>query len=313
MNKIALLIASCVLVGALTGCGSPDAAQTSAAPETSAAAETQTTEAPAEDTPADASAEADTEASTAPDTASSDADTSLQSVLDKGQLIIGTSADYPPYEFHQLVDGKDQILGFDIQLAEAIAADMGVEAKIIDMNYDGLLAALQSGQVDMIMAAMTPTDERRQSVDFSDIYYTASQTMVIRKDDVETFTSIASFDEKKVGVQKGSLQEGIANDQFPNAKAISLAKVPNLVLELVNKNTDGVIMETAVANGYLAQYPDLVAAPIEIIDETGGTAIAMRKESAALVAKSNETIARLQQEGKLEDFMRTAVEQNSAE
>lgn len=316
MNKIALILAGFVLTGALAGCGSPDASQTSTAPETSTVPETSAESQPQSETPADSpedSSASDAEENIQAQTAVSTDDASLQAVLDKGQLVIGLSADYPPYEFHQLVDGKDQVLGFDIQLAESLAAGMGVEAKIIDMNYDGLLAALQNGQVDMVISAMTPTEERKNSVDFSDIYYTASQTMVVRKDDAETLIDVASFDEKKIGVQKGSLQEGIASEQFPNAKTVSLAKVPNLVMELANKKTDGVIMETAVANGYLAQYPDLVASPVEIIDETGGTAVAMRKDSTALVEKSNEIIATLSQEGKLEEFMRIAVEQSSAE
>ena len=104
-------------------------------------------------------------------------DSKSGSALDKikasGKIILGTSADYPPYEFHALVDGKDTIVGFDIELAKEIAKDLGVELEIKDMSFDGLLAALVSGNVDMVISGMTPTEERRQNVDFSDIYYQA--------------------------------------------------------------------------------------------------------------------------------------------
>lgn len=312
MKKIALLMASLMFAGFLTACATPSPEP---APEVSAeaAAESEGEEAKTEEN-TEAKAEDEGSEAAVEEAAASTGDDSLQVILDKGTLVIGTSADYPPYEFHQLIDGKDEVLGFDIQLAEALAAELGVELKIVDMNYDGLLTALAGNQVDMVMAAMTPTEERKASMDFSDIYYQASQTMLVRKADAETYTDAASLAGKKVGVQKGSLQEGIAADQFPESNAVSLAKVPNLILELVNKKVEGVILETAVAQGYLTQYGDeLAASNVEVVDETGGTAIAMRKGSDTLVAKTNEIIAKLQQEGKTEEFMRTAVEQASIE
>ena len=105
---------------------------------------------------------------------------SLEKIKASGKIILGTSADYPPYEFHALVDGKDTIVGFDIELAKEIAKDLGVELEIKDMSFDGLLAALVSGNVDMVISGMTPTEERRQNVDFSEIYYQAVHGAVIR-------------------------------------------------------------------------------------------------------------------------------------
>ena len=95
----------------------------------------------------------------------------LEAIKSKGKLVVGTSADYPPYEFHKEIDGKDQIVGFDIEIAKQFAKDLGVELEIKDMAFDGLLVALQADKVDMVFAGMTPTDERKQNADFSDIYY----------------------------------------------------------------------------------------------------------------------------------------------
>ena len=74
----------------------------------------------------------------------------LEAIKSKGKLVIGTSADYPPYEFHKEVDGKDQIVGFDIEIAKQFAKDLGVELEIKDMAFDGLLVALQADKVDMV-------------------------------------------------------------------------------------------------------------------------------------------------------------------
>ncbi|MBR5866998.1 MAG: transporter substrate-binding domain-containing protein, partial [Spirochaetaceae bacterium] len=103
----------------------------------------------------------------------------MEKIKANGKIILGTSADYPPYEFHALIDGKDTIVGFDISIAEEIAKDLGVQLEIKDMNFDGLLAALVSGNVDFVISGMTPTEERKQNVDFSDIYYEAVHGAVI--------------------------------------------------------------------------------------------------------------------------------------
>ena len=99
----------------------------------------------------------------------------IDEIKAKGKIVLGTAADYPPYEFHKEIDGKDNIVGFDIEIAKAIAADLGVELEIKDMKFDGLLAALVAEDIDFIVAGMVATEERKQSVDFSISYYEAEQ------------------------------------------------------------------------------------------------------------------------------------------
>ena len=93
----------------------------------------------------------------------------LEKVKESKKLVIGTSADYPPYEFHKEINGKDEIVGFDVEIAKEIAKDLGVELEIKDMSFDGLLPALKTGTIDMALASMNPSEERKESVDFSDI------------------------------------------------------------------------------------------------------------------------------------------------
>ena len=101
----------------------------------------------------------------------------LAGVQEKGKLVVGTSADYAPYEFHTMIDGKDSIVGFDIEIAKALAADLGVELEIQDIGFDGLIQALNSKKIDVVISGLTPTEERKQSVDFSVIYYTTQQSV----------------------------------------------------------------------------------------------------------------------------------------
>ena len=138
----------------------------------------------------------------------------IEQIKKSGKLILGTSADYPPYEFHKEIDGKDTIVGFDIEIAKEIAKDLGVELEIKDMDFDGLLLALNADKVDMVMAGMTPDPERIKVVDFSKIYYEAVHGVVINVANKDTFKTVEDLAGKKVGAQKGAVQEDIAVNEL---------------------------------------------------------------------------------------------------
>jgi polar amino acid transport system substrate-binding protein len=113
---------------------------------------------------------------------SAEPESQLEKIKESGQLVLGTAADYPPYEFHMMVEGKDKIVGFDIMIAEKIAEELGVELVIKDMAFDGLIAALQGGKIDIIIAGMSATPEREEAVDFSNQYYYEQQMLLVRGD-----------------------------------------------------------------------------------------------------------------------------------
>jgi len=231
----------------------------------------------------------------------------LETIKASGKLRVGTSADYPPYEFHKIVDGKDTIIGFDIEIVKAIAADLGVELVITDMGFDGLLTALQSGNIDMVIAGMTPTPERTEAVDFSDIYYTAVQKVIVRAEDAAAYTTIDSLAGKKVGAQLGAIQEGVVKDQMPQSELRALSKLPDLILDLKAGNVEAVVVEEPVAKAYIAANPELVLADVPLAQDEAGSAIAMPKGSAELVEAVNATLARLTQEGKIDQFVTDAT------
>ena len=225
-----------------------------------------------------------------------------------GVIIVGTSGDYPPYEFHGEVNGKDEIIGFDIEIAKQIAKDLGVKLIIKDMKFDALLASLDTSKVDFVMAGMTPTPERSQNVDFSKIYYTAVQTIVIRTIDKDLIKSLDNLKNKNISVQKGSIQEGIAKEQLPNSRAIALPKISDEILELKHNKVDALIVETPVAEAYISSNKDLMLATIKLKGDDSGSAVAIKKGNSALVDEVNKTLNKLIAEKQIDKLVSAATD-----
>ena len=232
----------------------------------------------------------------------------LAKIKEKGELIMATSPDYPPYEFKIMEDGKEKVVGFDISIAEEIAKDMGVDLRVLELDFNGLLVSLNANKADIVMAGMTPHEERVKAVDFSEIYYLAEQGIMVSTDNKDSLNTLESLAGKKVGVQKGSVQEKIATEQLPDAKIVSLVKLPNIILELKAGNIDAAIVELPVAEGYVKQYPDLAISDAKVADETGGSAIAIKKGNQDIVEQVNSTIKRLQDEGLIDKYVVEANE-----
>jgi polar amino acid transport system substrate-binding protein len=233
----------------------------------------------------------------------------LESVKEKGKLVIGTSADYPPYEFHKEIDGKDTIVGFDMKIAQEIADEIGVKLEIKDMKFDGLLPALQSQNVDMVVAGMSPTEERKKAVDFTDVYYNGENAILIKKDDLEKYKTVESLKDVKLGVQKSSIQEGFAKDIIGATNIKALSKIPDVILELKNSNIDAVVVSKEAVTGYLKKYPEIVYANIDLGEyKEEGSAIATKKsDDDSLIKKSNEILESLKKENKIQEFVDEAT------
>lgn len=227
-----------------------------------------------------------------------------------GKLVVGTSAEYAPYEYHTLVDGKDTIVGFDISIIQEIAKDLGVQLEIVDMGFEGLLGALNSNKVDVVIAGMNPDEKRRKSVDFSKIYYEAKQGVLVRTEDKDKIKSIADLSGKKVGVQLGTTQEAIAKEQMKDSSLVSLGKIPDLVMELKNKKIDALVVELPVANGYIKNNNDLELSEISVKEESGGSAIAVKKGNSELVELINKSLDRLMTDGSIDKFVKEANDNN---
>ncbi|MBP1918488.1 polar amino acid transport system substrate-binding protein [Youngiibacter multivorans] len=232
---------------------------------------------------------------------------SLKKIKDSGKLVLGTSADYPPFEFHASVDGKDTIVGFDIEVAKEIAKDLGVTLEIKDLKFDGLLAALDQGSVDIVIAGLSPTEERAKSVDFSIQYYSAEQAVVVRGADKGTLTTLESLKGKTIAAQKGTIQEDAAK-AVEGATVLSLGKISDLILALKSNRADAAIIEVPVAESNVKENTDLVISSIVIKNEGEGKVAAVKKGSADLVVEVNKTLERILADGTFEKFVLEATQ-----
>lgn len=230
----------------------------------------------------------------------------LESIKQKGKIVLGTSADYPPYEFPFIDEnGVEQIVGFDIDIAKEIAKDLGVELVIKNLDFSGLLDALNSNSVDFILSGISPTEERKQSIDFSDIYYTANHVIVTLNQNIKSLDDLANL---TVGVQLGSIQDRLAQEHLKNSEIKTLLRIPELILELLSGKVDALIMEFPVASQYQKNNPELI-----IIDEpklntsTNGSAVGIKKGQEELVAQINKTIERLLSEDKITEFFNNSL------
>lgn len=234
------------------------------------------------------------------------AENQLAAIKEAGVLKVATSADFAPFEFHTMVDGKDQIVGADIDLVNEIAKELGVKLEVSDMNYNTVLASLKEGKSDIAIAGLSATEERREQFDFSDDYYNPPQVMVINKKNEGTLNSIKAFDGKQVGGQKGSIQEDVIKEQLPDARLVSIDKVPNMIVEVNEGSLDGVVLEETTAESYVQQNPDLMIAKVELkTNDDEAYAIALKKEgSSELKEEINKVIKKLNDEGKIEEFVK---------
>lgn len=235
----------------------------------------------------------------------------LEKIKKSGELILGTSADYPPYEFPIITnDGRESIVGFDILIAEEIAKDLGVKLKIKNLDFSGLLDALNSDNVDIILSGITPTEERKQSIDFSDIYYTAKNVIVTSKNNENKINSLEDLDNLTIGVQVGSIQDRIAQEKLKNSDIKALLRVPELILELLSGKVDAIIIENPVAEQYVKVNPELSIVNIDELnsDTSLGSAIGIKKGQEELLSKVNQTISRLIKQNKINEFFNIAID-----
>ncbi len=228
----------------------------------------------------------------------------IAQIKEKGKIVLGTAAGYPPFEFHKIIDGKDQIVGVDIEIAKRIAQELGVELEIVDMEFKGVIPALVTDDIDMIIAGMVATEERSKVVDFSIPYYQAKQKLVVKAEDKDKYKSFEDLDVAglKVGVQKATTQEALANETFKNAEVVAIAKLPDVVLELKNGKINGTIIAEPVAMAYVKQNPDLFIAETDLGLEPGIN-IAVNKGNTDLVDFINELVEDMKSKGEIEQFL----------
>lgn len=216
-------------------------------------------------------------------------------------LTMGTNAAFPPYEFYE----NEKIVGIDADIAAAIAEKLGMELKIEDMEFGSLIGAVQTGKIDMCLAGMTVTDERKESVNFSDSYATGVQVIIVKED-----STVESFDDlvggKKVGVQESTTGDIYASDTVENGGlgdefVERYNKGTEAVQALLQGKIDAVIIDSEPAKSFVEANEGLKILDSEYVTED--YAIAIAKENTELLEKVNTALAELKADGTLDSIV----------
>ncbi|MBG9983431.1 transporter substrate-binding domain-containing protein [Aerococcaceae bacterium DSM 111022] len=240
---------------------------------------------------------------------------SLEDIKEDGKIIMATSADFPPFEWTIMEDGEPQIVGIDAELAQKIADKIGVELEIQDTSFESLVTQVQSGRADFVAAGMSYNPERENVVNFSDIYYETTTSFVINNENVDNFKVQEDFNSAKIGVQKGTIQEELAKDTFPDAEIVSMNKNGDLVEALKTGRIDGVMMDTIVVSEFVAQNEDIIQ-PVEGLEiklGDDGFAMITNKANEDLLAVINEVLNETIESGEMDEIIQKYIELNSSQ
>ncbi|WP_297071437.1 basic amino acid ABC transporter substrate-binding protein [Thermococcus sp.] len=203
-------------------------------------------------------------------------------------LVVGTSADFPPFEYKSPKTGN--ITGFDMDLIKMVAKKIGYDkVEIKDMSFDSLIPALQTGKVDVVIAGMTITPKREQVVDFSIPYWKADQAVVVRKSSGIKISSPEDLKGKTIGVETGTTGALYVKNKLGNSVTMKEYSTYVAALQaLLNGQVNVLVIDSPVANMFIHKYPSLEIAYVIQTNEHYG--IAVRKGNKELLNKINSAL-----------------------
>lgn len=211
-------------------------------------------------------------------------------------LTMGTNAAFPPYEY---VDDDGNIVGIDAEIAAAIAEKLGMELEIKDMEFDSLITACAGGSVDVVLAGMTVTDERKESVNFSDSYATGIQVIIVKED--SEIATVDDLEGKTIGVQSGTTGDIYCTDDYGQDYVKQYNNGALAVEALKNDQVDCVIIDNEPAKNFVAANEGLKILETEYVTED--YAIAVAKENTELLEKINAAMAELKADGTIDKII----------
>ena len=285
-KKILSAVLAAAMTAMLAACGGSSTA-TTAAPAETKAEETKAEETKAEETKAEETKAEESKAEEAP--------AAELETVQKGKLVMVTNAEFPPYEFHD----QNAIVGIDVEIAGAIAEQLGLELEIEDIAFDSIIPEIVSGKADIGAAGMTVTEDRKQNVDFSDTYAHATQVIIVKED--SEIKGVADLEGKIMGVQQGTTGDIYVSADYGEAAVERYAKGMEAVQALAQGKVYAVVIDGEPAKQYIKEVEGL-----KIIDESytdEDYAIAIKKGNTAMVEAVNTALAELKSEGKLDEIV----------
>lgn len=245
----------------------------------------------------------------------SKADGKLKDILDKGQIVLATSPDYPPSEF---VDDQGNVKGSDIMLAQYIANSLGVDLKVETMDFNAVLTAVDTGKVDIGISGFGYKADRAEQFELSHGYQSSSaaahHTLLVPAEKADEYKSLADFSGKKIDTQANSLQEMYVTDQISDADLQKVATLDQAILELQTGKIDAIALDSTTAKNYAETSDGMFVSVYEkngvefdlsqYADESGNVA-AVKKGETSLIDAVNQVIDSLATSGKYESNLYT--------
>ena len=221
----------------------------------------------------------------------------------EGTLTMGTNAYFPPYEYYE----GDSIVGIDADIAQAVADKLGLTLKIEDMEFDSIITAVTTGKVDMGLAGMTVTEDRKKNVNFSDSYATGVQAIIVKEDSpIKTADDLATAG--VIGVQLGTTGDIYCKDDFGEDHVDEYNKGNDAVMALVSGKVDAVVIDNEPAKSYVAANKGLKILDTEYVVEDYAAAIS--KENDALKDAINKALSELKADGTLDAIIQKYIPAN---
>ena len=308
-KKMIAALLTVAMVVSLTACGSssPESALTTS--ETETASETEATNETATADEATTDEATDTES----DFVVGD---KIKAIQEAGVLVVGCDASYAPYSFVDATTGNPEPVGIDIEIAKILGEKLGVDVKLEPMIFNAVISALATDKLDVVIDGVTPSDEQRETVDFSDSYMTCEEGIVIKTEDADKYKTTSDFAGQKVAANIGSSEERFVQECLPGAEVLSLDKIPSSMMELQAGNVAGVCMEKTVGQQYVDAYDNLTWSEASDSSYDSIKAIAVNKGNDDLLALVNQVIAECIADGSIDEWLATyskeAAEMNAA-
>ena len=272
---VSVILCAAMATTVLAGCGSSNTASTDAA---------------AEETTEDVEAEATTE-----EAAEEAADAAEVTTVEPGVLTMGTNATFPPYEYK---DG-DAVVGIDPDIAQALADKLGLKLEVVDMEFDSLIASVQSGKVDIVLAGMTVNEERKKNVDFTDSYANGVQVIIVADgSDIATFDDLAG---KLIGVQQGTTGHVYCSDDWGEGNVVAFQSGAAAVQALQQGKVDCVVIDQEPAKAFVEANEGLKILDTQYANEEYAAAVS--KKNPKLTEALNKALQELKDDGTVQEIL----------
>ena len=241
----------------------------------------------------------------------------LETIKEKGVLVMATSPDFAPYEFQDVSSGETKYLGAEIELGKYIAEQMGVELQLEAMDFSAVEAAISTGKVDIAISGFAKTPEREENMGLSNYYRAESsdgkdQGLLVLKDKADQFKTAEDFSGKKVAAQNGALQQNLVTEQLPDAEMEVITSINDGIMMLTTGKVDAVAVADSVGEAYVENYPELAMSDFYFEYESQGNVVAVTKGQDELLAEVNRIIDEVNEKGLYKQWWDEAVEQANA-